>query len=150
MKIKKLLTTGFVGIIIIITIAYSSYAKFNLDNASQDPDYIINARTQIIGKWYQENAPKNTWEFKNNGKLIIHFEDNIEYTVTYTIVNTTPVCGKNVQVDIRKRTMYLIVKDEDGIEECDELFFIQGSNNNSINLTPVGRGVDASTIFHKK
>jgi hypothetical protein len=46
--------------------------------------------------------------------------------------------------------MYLIVKDEDGIEECDELFFIQGSNNNSINLTPVGRGVDASTIFHKK
>ncbi|WP_439505311.1 hypothetical protein [Sediminibacterium sp.] len=138
-------------IIVITTVAvvYSKNHNQTLNTTSQEPVYITQAKKNIIGVWYQEDASTNIWEFKENGTLICRSDEEPAETFTYKIVNTTPICGQDVDVDEKRETMYLITKDADGIEECSDLAFHKNTSA-KMNLWTIGMTADAITVFIKK
>lgn len=92
---------------------------------------------------------------QTNGTLVCKYEGTIQSTLSYKIVNTSPICGYKVEVDEGKETMYLITTEEDGTEECDDLRFPSGYpsdyQNKKICLTALGTAsIDAATIYNKK
>lgn len=151
MKFKKSFFIGLTVIIVITTVAvvYSKNDNQVLNTISQEPVYITEAKKNIIGVWYQEDASTNIWEFKENGTLICRSDEEPTETLTYKIVNITPICGKDVDVDEKRETMYLITKDADGIEECSDLAFHKNKSA-KMNLWTIGMTADAITVFIKK
>ena len=157
MKYKKtffILLTVSIAITAVVFV-FSNNHRNKQNATSQDPQYIIEARKNIIGIWYQEGHPDNVWEFTTNGTLVCKNVDNQQKNLSYKIVNTSPICGYKVEVDEGKETMYLITKEEDGTEECDDLSFPSGYpsdyQNKKICLTALGTAsIDAATIFNKK
>ena len=157
MKYKKtffILLTVSIAITAVVFV-FSNNHRNKQNATSQDPQYIIEARKNIIGIWYQEGHPDNVWEFTTNGTLVCKNVDNQQKNLSYKIVNTSPICGYKVEVDEGKETMYLITTEEDGTEECDDLSFPSGYpsdyQNKKICLTALGTAsIDAATIFNKK
>ena len=157
MKYKKtffVLLTVSIAITAVVFV-FSNNHRNKQNATSQDPQYIIEARKNIIGIWYQEGHPDNVWEFTTNGTLVCKNVDNQQKNLSYKIVNTSPICGYKVEVDEGKETMYLITTEEDGTEECDDLSFPSGYpsdyQNKKICLTALGTAsIDAATIFNKK
>ena len=157
MKYKKtffILLTVSIAITAVVFV-FSNNHRNKQNATSQDPQYIIEARKNIIGIWYQEGHPDNVWEFTTNGTLVCKNVDNQQKNLSYKIVNTSPICGYKVEVDEGKETMYLITTEEDGTEECDDLSFPSGYpsdyQNKKICLTALGTAsLDAATIFNKK
>ena len=157
MKYKKtffVLLTVSIAITAVVFV-FSNNHRNKQNATSQDPQYIIEARKNIIGIWYQEGHPDNVWEFTTNGTLVCKNVDNQQKNLSYKIVNTSPICGYKVEVDEGKETMYLITTEEDGTEECDDLSFPSGYpsdyQNKKICLTALGTtSIDAATIFNKK
>ena len=157
MKYKKtffILLTVSIAITAVVFV-FSNNHRNKQNATSQDPQYIIEARKNIIGIWYQEGHPDNVWEFTTNGTLVCKNVDNQQKNLSYKIVNTSPICGYKVEVDEGKETMYLITTEEDGTEECDDLRFPSGYpsdyDNKKICLTALGTtSIDAATIFNKK
>ena len=157
MKYKKtffILLTVSIAITAVVFV-FSNNHRNKQNATSQDPQYIIEARKNIIGIWYQEGHPDNVWEFTTNGTLVCKNVDNQQKNLSYKIVNTSPICGYNVDVDEKLETMYLITTEEDGTEECDDLSFPSGYpsdyQNKKICLTALGTtSIDAATIFNKK
>ncbi|MFN9802385.1 MAG: hypothetical protein ACK54Y_01055 [Bacteroidota bacterium] len=157
MKHKKhffILLTVFITISAVALI-YSNSQRNKVNASFQDPQYLIKARKNIIVIWYQEDDPNNVWEFTTNGTLICKNVNNRQKILTYKIVNTSPICGYEIEVDEEKETMYLITTEEDGTEECDDLRFPSGYpsdyQNKKICLTALGTtSIDAAIIFNKK
>lgn len=146
--------TFFIGLTLIITITnaivvYSRANNQTINTISQEPEYITQAKKNIIGVWYAEDNPTYIWEFKENGTLITRSDSDPSRTQTYKIVNTTPICGQDVEVDEKKKTMYLITKGEDGIEECSLMYFEEKSKT-KIYFWSVGMTVEAIKGFIKK
>jgi hypothetical protein len=132
-----------------LNLIYSKKHNQTLNNTSQEPVYITEAKKNIIGVWYQEDASTIIWEFKENGTLICRSDEDPAETLTYKIVNTTPICGKDVDVDEKRETMYLVTKDADGIEECSDLAFHEKTKA-KMNLWAIGMSAEAITVFIKK
>jgi hypothetical protein len=151
MKFKKSFFIGLTVIIVITTVAvvYSKNHNQTLNATSQEPAYITETKKNIIGVWYQEDASSNILEFKENGTLICRNDGEPAITLTFKIVNTTPICGQDVDVDEKKETMYLVTKDADGIEECSDLAFHKNKIA-KMNLWTIGMNADAITVFIKK
>jgi hypothetical protein len=138
-----------------VALVYSSSHRNKVNASFQDPQYLIEARKNIIGIWEQEGQPDYVWEFTTNGTLVCKNEGKIQKTLSYKIVNISPICGYNVDVDEKLETMYLITTEEDGTEECEDLRFPSGYpsdyQNKKICLTSLGTAsIDAATIFNKK
>ncbi len=69
-------------------------------------------------------------------------------TYSYKIVNTTPICGYDVNVD-EEEDLYLVMKNiKDGRESCSELRFFP--DNKRISLWSLGMGANGISIFNKK
>lgn len=151
MKTRKNFFVGLTIVIAITTAAvvYSKNHNQTLNTTSQEPVYITEAKKNIIGVWYQEDASTIIWEFKENGTLICRSDEDPAETLTYKIVNTTPICGKDVDVDEKRETMYLVTKDADGIEECSDLAFHEKTKA-KMNLWAIGMSAEAITVFIKK
>ena len=157
MKYKKtffVLLTVSIAITAVVFV-FSNNHRNKQNATSQDPQYLIEARKNIIGIWEQEGHPDFVWEFTTNGTLVCKNEGNIQSTLSYKIVNISPICGYNVDVDEKLETMYLITTEEDGTEECNDLRFPSGYpsdyQNKKICLTALGTAsIDAATIFNKK
>ena len=157
MKYKKtffVLLTVSIAITAVVFV-FSNNHRNKQNATSQDPQYIIEARKNIIGIWYQEGHPETVWEFTTNGTLVCKNVDNQQKNLSYKIVNTSPICGYKVEVDEGKEPMYLITTEEDGTEECDDLSFPSGYpsdyKNKKICLSALGfTSIDAITIFNKK
>lgn len=151
MKFKKSLFIGLTVIISITTVVvvYSKANNQTINTISQEPEYITETKKNIIGVWYAEDNPTYIWEFKENGTLITRSDSDPSRTQTYKIVNTTPICGQDVEVDEKKKTMYLITKGEDGIEECSLMYFEEKSKT-KIYFWSVGMTVEAIKGFIKK
>ena len=157
MKYKKtffILLTVFIAITA-VAFVFSNNHRNKVNTSFQDPQYIIEARKNIIGIWEHEEYPDFVWEFTTNGTLVCKNEGKIQKTLSYKIVNISPICGYNVDVDEKLETMYLITTEEDGTEECDDLRFPSGYpsdyQNKKICLTALGTAsIDAATIFNKK
>lgn len=79
-----------------------------------------------------------------------HIEKNREVSAySYKIVNTTPICGYDVDVDEEEEYMYLVRKNiKDVRESCSELRFFPG--NKRISLWSLGIGANGNSIFNKK
>jgi len=148
-SLNKVISLSLVIVITTIAVVYSKNDNQVQNTISQEPAYITQAKKNIIGVWYQEDASTNIWEFKENGTLICRSDEEPTETLTYKIVNTTPICGKDVDVDEKRETMYLITKDADGIEECSDLAFHKNTSA-KMNLWTIGMTADAITVFIKK
>jgi hypothetical protein len=154
MKNKKyfLLVVSFFLIITSAALIFSRGYLQNLvvTNTNQDPHYLIEARKNIIGVWSSDDFPENTWEFKANGELKITRDTNgVIYIDSYKIVNISPICGYDVDVDEQEETMYVVQKNkEDGRELCSELRFFPG--NKRIGLWSLGFGANGNSTFSKK
>jgi hypothetical protein len=136
-------------VITTVVVVYSRANNQTINTISQEPEYITQAKKNIIGVWYAEDNPTYIWEFKENGTLITRSDSDPSRTQTYKIVNTTPICGQDVEVDEKKKTMYLITKGEDGIEECSLMYFEEKSKT-KIYFWSVGMTVEAIKGFIKK
>lgn len=153
MKLKKSLFLSLTLLVIIATTAlvYSNNKISKFKSNSQNPNYIIEARKNIIGVWYDEDFPTSIRDFKEDGKLICLSDDEPAKLLTYEIINSTPICGQDVEIDESKETMYLVTKDENGLVHCDKLYF-KGNQNQRMHLWSLGGRLspDAISVFIKK
>jgi hypothetical protein len=148
MKYKK---TFFVILTTFITITavafvYSNIYKNRLNNTFQEPQYILEARKNIVGVWYQKDNPTIWVEYTISGTEHMHGE-GYDKISDYKIVNTTPICGEDVEVDEGKETMYLQCTSAAGDELCQEIISI---DDKQLNLSPVGPFSPQVTIYLKK
>lgn len=150
-SLNKVISLSLVIVITTIAVVYSKNDNQVQNTISQEPAYITQAKKDIIGVWYDEEFPTTIWEFKEDGKLICHTRNNLPINRTYRIVNTTPICGQDVEVDESKETMYLVTKDANNLVNCDILYF-KGNQNQKMHLWSVGGRLspDAITVFIKK
>ena len=153
MKNKKLLLIVLSAIFIIASAAVEfSNGNLNKLNATfQEPKYIIEAREKIIGVWYEKGNPNNILEINKVGFLFYRNENEPEERYTYKIVNTSPVCGKEVLVDETKKTMYFIETDNDNIDGCYNLkIFENDDNKTEMALWALDMGANGITNYVKK
>ena len=153
MKNKKLLLIVLSAILIIASAAVEfSNGNLNKLNATfQEPKYIIEAREKIIGVWYEKGNPNNILEINKVGFLFYRNENEPEERYTYKIVNTSPVCGKEVLVDETKKTMYFIETDNDNIDGCYSLkIFENDDNKTEMALWALDMGANGITNYVKK
>jgi len=147
MKHKKIFFIVLTTFITITAVAfvYSIVYKNRLNNTFQEPQYILEARKNIVGVWHQEDNPTTWVEYTISGTEHMHGE-GYDKKSDYKIVNTTPICGEDVEVDEGKETMYLQCNDGD-YEFCQEIIYI---DNKKLNLSPVGPYSPRVTIYLKK
>ena len=153
MKNKKLLLIVLSAILIIASAAVEfSNGNLNKLNATfQEPKYIIEAREKIIGVWYEKGNPNNILEINKVGFLFYRNENEPEERYTYKIVNTSPVCGKEVLVDETKKPMYFIETDNDNIDGCYSLkIFENDDNKTEMALWALDMGANGITNYVKK
>lgn len=151
MKLKVPFLIGLTVIIVTTTVAvvYSKNHYQTPNTTSRELVYLTDAKKKIIGAWYDQDIPSIVWEFKENGTLICRSGEEPAESLTYKIVNTTPICMKNVEVDEKKKTMYVITKDKDGFEACYDLHF-HVTTNTKMNLWAIGMSADGISVFVKK
>ncbi|MFN4975986.1 MAG: hypothetical protein ACK5GV_12130 [Bacteroidota bacterium] len=130
-------------------------------NPNQDPQYLIEARKNVIGVWYDVESPLDVVEFTQDGRVIYRNKELIteklqdgtivhrnhdlpEGRATYKIVNTTPICESNVYVNESKKTMFLVETDDDGFESC-YYFWIGVDDDNKPALTTSGVGANGNS-----
>ena len=140
---------------------YSKGRDKELINTNQDPQYLIEARKNIIGVWYDVESPLDVVEFTQdgiviyrnkelktekdqNGTIIFRNHDLPEGRAKYKIVNTTPICGSNVYVNESEKTMFLVETDDDGFESC-YYFWIGVDDDNKPALTTSGVGANGNS-----
>lgn len=149
MKYNKLffIISAAVFTITYVAFVYSNINKNKLNSAFQEPQYILEARKNIVGVWYEEDNPKNWVEYTIGGTELIH-KDGYDSKFRYKIVNTTPLCDEEVEVDISKETMYLqSTYEDDKFELCREIIFI---DKKQLNLAPVGMYKNRVEVYIKK
>ena len=170
MKNRKIVLIVFsvFSVIISAALVFSKGYRSNLNVTNQDPQYLIEARKNVIGVWYDVESPLDVVEFTQggiviyrnkelrtekdqNGTIIYRNHDLPEGRATYKIVNTTPICGKDVYVNESKETMFLVETDDDGFETC-YYFAIGVDDNNKPALTKSGVGANGNShmSFRKK
>ena len=126
---------------------YANRKSKEQTKTNQDPQYLIEARKNIVGVWYEEDNPKNWVEYTIGGTELIH-KDGYDSKFRYKIVNTTPLCDEEVEVDINKETMYLqSTYEDDKFELCREIIFI---DKKQLNLAPVGMYNNRVKVYIKK
>lgn len=153
MKNKKILLIVLSTILIIASAAvvFSNNLRNKLTATFLEPQYIIEAREKIIGVWYEKDNPNNILELNNVGFVFYRNENEPEKRYSYKIVNTTPVCGKEVLVDETKKTMYFIETDEDNIDGCYSLkIFENDDNKTEMALWALDMGANGITNYVKK
>lgn len=148
-SLKKVISLSVIIVVTTVAVVYSKNHNQTLNATSQEPAYITEAKKKIIGTWYDQDFPSIVWEFKENGTLICRSGEEPAESLTYKIVNTTPICMKNVEVDEKKKTMYVITKDKDGFEACYDLHF-HVTTNTKMNLWAIGMSADGISVFVKK
>lgn len=148
MKQKKIFFVVLTTFITITAVAfvYANIYKNRLNNTFQEPQYIIEARKNIVGVWYLKENPTTWVEYSISGTEHMHGE-GYNHVREYKIVNTTPICGEDVEVDEGKKTMYLQCSNGDDDELCQEIIYI---NDKQLNLSPVGPYNPQVTIYLKK
>ncbi|MGY0427183.1 MAG: hypothetical protein ACWIPI_10225, partial [Polaribacter sp.] len=65
---------------------------FGLSNLSKS----CSEETDIIGRWISTDDENSEKEFKSNGKCYDYYKGVLTDTYNYSIIKTSPVCGKNV------------------------------------------------------
>lgn len=153
MKNKRILLIVLPAIFIIASAAvvFSNNFRNKLTATFQEPQYLIEARKNIIGVWYDKEDPKSTVEFNKDGSMIYRYENEPDERISYKIVNTTPICGKEVLVDETKKTMYFIETDNDKIDGCYSLkIFENDDNKTEIALWALDMGANGITNYVKK
>ncbi len=148
-SLNKVISLSVFILITTVAVVYSKNHNQTLNTNSPEPAYITEAKKKIIGAWYDQDFPSIVWEFKGDGTLICRSDEEPAETLTYKIVNTTPICMKNVEVDEKKKTMYVITKDKDGFEACYDLHF-HVTTNTKMNLWAIGMSADGISVFVKR
>jgi hypothetical protein len=162
MKNRKIFLIGFSLFLIIASAAlvFSKSYLSNLNVTNQDPHYLIEARKNIIGVWYDVESPLDVVEFTKDGIVIYRNKELItekaqdgtiiyrnrdlpEGKAKYKIINTTPICGKDVYVNESEKTMFLVETDDDGFEDC--FYFWIGERDGKLAFTRMGVGANGNS-----
>ncbi len=126
---------------------YANRQRKEQANSNQDPQYLIEARKNIIGVWETEDVPGFLVEYRSDGTMIKKYPESPEIIVRFKIINTTPVCGEDVDVDISKQTMYIQQTDDDNDDFCQGIYFI---TDKQLVLGPLGMFSHKRTAYRKK
>jgi len=150
--VKKSIFFSYSLFFLIITSTAIVFSRGGLKNSdvaytSQDPQYLIEARKNIIGVWETEDVPGFLVEYMSDGTMIKKYPGSSEEIVRFKIINTTPVCGEDVDVDISKQTMYFQETDDDNDDFCQRIYFI---TDKQLVLGPLGMFSHKRTAYRKK
>ncbi len=110
------------------------------------PQYLIDDMNNIIGTFVNENDPGWVLTFSTNGKC--YWYDGVgtlKATYSYTITNSTPQCGTDVDVDESHETDYLQLTDDS--TNSTDCYVINGIST-VLSIRPVGAG--GLAIFDKQ
>jgi len=147
---------------------YSSRQSIEQTHVHQDPQYLIEARKNIIGVWYDVESPLDVVEFTQDGMVIYRNKELItekaqdgtiiyrnrdlpEGKAKYKIINTTPICEKDVYVNESMETMFLVETDDEVFETC--YYFTIGVDDNKkpfFTKSGVGANGNSHMSYRKK
>ena len=82
-------------------------------------------------------------EKAQDGTIIYRNRDLPEGKAKYKIINTTPICGKDVYVNESEKTMFLVETDDDGFEDC--FYFWIGERDGKLAFTRMGVGANGNS-----
>lgn len=120
---------------IIITIKNKTYLLtlilFLITGAITLTSFVIDENQEIIGTWISETDPRVKWVFLDNGKCIWYYDNQQRKYFDFMISNTSPQCGK--PVDIKSYTSYLNLSNID--EHCYLVNGINIDGNGILSLT---------------
>ena len=146
---------------------YANRKRKEQTKTNQDPQYLIEARKNVIGVWYDVESPLDVVEFTQDGRVIYRNKELIEEKdkngnviyrnrdlpegrAKYEIVNKTPICGEDVYVNESEKTMFLVETD-DGIEECYYFWVgVDYNNKPALEISGVGANGNSHRAYRKK
>lgn len=98
---------------------------------------------KIVGIWQSTEDSLWKWTFTKDRKCIWEYDSETDSNFDYSLANTSPQCG--IEVDVDQYTNYLKLIDiEDDEPYC---YLINGITENYLSLTVVGRG--GVTVFER-
>ena len=164
---KSLIVLCSIIAITAFAFVYANRKRKEQTKTNQDPQYLIEARKNVIGVWYDVESPLDVVEFTQDGRVIYRNKELIEEKdqngniiyrnrdlpegrAKYEIVNKTPICGEDVYVNESEKTMFLVETDDDGIEDC--FYFWIGERDGKLAFTTMGVGANGNsqTAYIKK
>ena len=146
-NLSKFISITAIILISAVAFVYSKNSIVSLDNTFQDPQYLIEARKNIIGVWETDDVPGLLVEYRSDGTMIKKYTGSPEEIVRFKIINTTPVCGEDVDVDISKQTMYIQETDDDNDDFCQRIYFI---TDKQLVVGPLGMFSHKRTAYRKR
>ena len=146
-NLSKFIWITAIILISAVAFVYSKNSIVSIDNTFQDPQYLIEARKNIIGVWETEDVPGFLVEYRSDGTMIKKYPGSPEEIVRFKIINTTPVCGEDVDVDISKQTMYIQETDDDNDDFCQRIYFI---TDKQLVVGPLGMFSHKRTAYRKR
>jgi len=126
---------------------YTNRQRKEQTKTNQDPQYLIEARKNIIGVWETEDVPGFLVEYRSDGTMIKKYPGSSEEIERFKIINTTPVCGEDVDVDMSKQTMYIQETDDDNDDFCQQIYFI---SDKQLVVGPLGMFSHKRTAYRKR
>ncbi len=134
-----------ISVILIIIYGCSHFSPASPRPAPQ-PQYLIDDMNNIIGTFVNENDPDWVLTFSTNGKCYWYDKvGTLEATYSYTITNTTPQCGLEVDVDESHETDYLQLTDDS--TRSTDCYAINGIST-VLSIRPLGGG--RLLVFNKQ
>jgi hypothetical protein len=150
MKFKTPFFIGFTVISLITTIAvvYSKNHNQTLNTTSQEPAYLMEQRKNIVGLWVNEYDLKDRIEFKSNGVGSEKYDLDPPELFNYQIINTTPLCGYNTEVNELKKTSYLQITYQNN-QSGTLCYDIHGLSKDILSITLVGSSPMRPNVYKK-
>ena len=126
---------------------YANRQRKEQTKTNQETQYLIEARKNIIGVWETEDVPGFLVEYRSDGTMIKKYPGSSEEIERFKIINTTPVCGEDVDVDLSKQTMYIQETDDDNDDFCQRIYFI---TDKQLVVGPLGMFSHKRTAYRKR
>lgn len=134
MKKRLIITLKTLSVLLIIFYVFS---RFSPAPPPSQPQYLTDDQNNIVGTFVNEKDPDWVLIFDANGKCYGYEAGVPTTTYTYTITNSTPQCGKEVDVDESQETDYLQLTDDS--TNSTDCYVINGISS-VLSLRPVGAG----------
>lgn len=133
---------------VISIILYSKSHNITNQSLSEVPDYLIEQRRNILGIWVNESDPKDRLEFKSNGVGSEKYDLDPPELFNYQIINTTPLCGYNTEVNELKKTSYLQITYQNN-QSGTLCYDIHGLSKDILSITLVGSSPMRPNVYKK-
>jgi hypothetical protein len=97
---------------------------------------VVQDSIKILGTWVSEEDKSWKLIFTPDGKCYQHYGEEVIFTESFAISNTSPQCDFEVTVDANSAFLQLTNVDDQS-ETC---YYINGLSDKYLSLSPVGQG----------